>query len=225
MLKLIAHNIWIAQAPLLPFATLATMTVVKIGERLIIISPIKASEKLYQAIDALGEVDAIISPNGFHHLYFREFVERYKNATYYYSPAAQRKIVKRLNKKTTARPLDHVQAWWLNELWPFLIAGMPAVQEYVFYHTSSQTLVACDSWFFINKSSSLLARIFWWLAGIRPQMPGQSRYFRSRIKDKLTFKESVKKLLQLPIKRIVVAHENIIEGEALCKELIQKALR
>lgn len=224
MLKNIGQDIWIVKLPLLPFGTMATMTIVRIGKKLIILSPVKPYEGLFDEIDRLGEVAVIIAPNGYHHLYFKYFTDQYPDAEFLYSKAAHKKILKRIENHAHAQELNELgNYWWMKDVQMILIDGMPAVQEHVFYHGASKTLVVFDAWFNINQSTSRMARFFWFLVGLKPHIPGQSRYFRSRIKDCQAYKKSMTKIKDLLVDRIVVAHENIIEGQKICRDLIHRS--
>lgn len=223
-MRKIGQDIWIVRLPLLPFGTLATMTIVRIGAKLIILSPIQPYEGLFDELDRLGEVAVIIAPNGFHHLYFKAFIHQYPEAEFLYSKAASKKIRERLGNYAHAHELNELEKyWWKDDLSVFLIGGMPAVQEHVFYHVPSKSLVVFDTWFNINEAKSFMARFFWFLVGLKPHVPGQSRYFRSRIKDHEAYKNSITNIKNLLVDRIVVAHENVIEGQKICSEILYQA--
>lgn len=224
MLQKIDENIWVVRSACLPFGALATMTLVRLkNNQVIVISPIRLDDALKAAIESIGEISFLIAPNGFHYLFLSDFLRYFPKAQYYYSPALIKKIKKIQEVFPHHKMLDeNINSPWMTELRPLLLGGMPNVQEFVFYHQASKTLIACDFMFLIRKPVSRLANLVWRLFGIKPQVPSQSRYFRFQIKDQEAFQRSLEEISKLDLRRIIVAHEAVIEGSHL--ELTKKLL-
>ncbi len=103
---------------------------------------------------------------------------------------------------------------WNDEIEVINVAGMPKIQEHVFYHRPSKTLIVADLLFNIAPDSG------WWThgflratAGIR-EYPGMSRLFRYCIKDRAAFAKSMRTIAALDFEKIVVAHGNPIVDNA-----------
>jgi hypothetical protein len=99
---------------------------------------------------------------------------------------------------------------------PFALRGMPSVNEIVFYHRPSKTLIVTDLCFNMVGVKGLAARLVLQAFGTYNRL-GVSRLFVSLIKDRRAFKESVQDILSLEFNRIVVSHGAIVEGDARSK--------
>jgi hypothetical protein len=109
--------------------------------------------------------------------------------------------------------------------WPYqdtlaLVAlnGMPAVNESVFVHLPSKTLIVADLCFNMTDSKGIGARIIFGLFGTYRKI-GISRFFASHIKDKQAFRSSIEKLIQYDFENIVVSHGENLVGQAKTKLL------
>lgn len=175
---------------------------------LVVISPTRFDAPTEQAIDALGRVELIVAPNGFHHLFARKAAARWPEARV-------------LASKAIAVKQPDLEALWLDdaadELAPgiraFPIRGMPKVQEWVFWHEASRTLVVADLFFNLQHADT-------WLTGLALRAFGtykrfaMSRFFLSGVKDGEAFAASVAPLLDLPLERLVVGHGEPLDNEA-----------
>lgn len=175
---------------------------------LVLISPTRFDAATEQAIDALGRVEFIVAPNGFHHLFARKAATRWPQARV-------------LASKAIAVKQPDLEARWLDdaadELAPgiraFPIRGMPKVQEWVIWHEASRTLVVADLFFNLTDADT-------WLTGLALRAFGtykrfaMSRFFLSGVKDGEAFVASLEPLLALPIERLVVGHGEPIMTDA-----------
>jgi hypothetical protein len=110
---------------------------------------------------------------------------------------------------------------WETELPKLLIRGMPKLNEFVFLHRPSRTLIVADLVFNFNVSQQhLLGKLFLKLNGIYDRV-GCSRVFRRSIKDRQAFSSSITELLQLDFDRLVLGHGAILEKEA--KQTLRRA--
>lgn len=145
MLKNIAPNIWIVEGDVvsffgLPYST--RMTIIRLADgTLWLHSPTKISDALLQQIAALGEVKYLVAPNKIHHLFLNEWLKAFPLASCYAPPG--------LVKKRTDINFDHEltmapELEWANQINQTFFNGSPAMQEVVFYHVSSKTLILTD---------------------------------------------------------------------------------
>jgi hypothetical protein len=85
---------------------------------------------------------------------------------------------------------------WEGELPKLFIAGMPKLNEFVFLHAASRTLIVADLVFNFDVSQQhVLGKLFLKLNGIYGRV-GCSRIFRRFIKDRPAFEASIQELLR-----------------------------
>src|SRR5438067_2623191 len=129
-------------------------TVVRRGDGgVIVISPGPLGDADAAAIGALGPVIAVVAPNLIHHLFLAAALARF-SAARLYAPAA-------LAKKEPALRLDGPPAAVADDrLRAIAIDGMPKLQETVFVHAPSRTLVATDLVFNVRAPAPWFTRTF-----------------------------------------------------------------
>ncbi|WP_415721823.1 DUF4336 domain-containing protein [Photobacterium ganghwense] len=139
------ERIWIADGGTVPFFTLpysTRITVVKLDDgSLWIHSPIKLSADLYQALNELGDVRYLIAPNHLHHLFLEEWQTAFPQADTY---GTQEVIAKRQDLSFTGELVTKETYPWSQEIHQVLFTGSPVMQECVFFHSPSQTLIVTD---------------------------------------------------------------------------------
>ncbi|MFC3022441.1 DUF4336 domain-containing protein [Vibrio zhugei] len=141
----LAEEIWIGNGkPVqflgLPFST--RMTVVRLaGGELWAHSPIQLSQSMITQLDDLGEVKYLIAPNHLHHLFLAEWMAAYPSAQVY----GTTEVIKKRRDLSFTDSLNHPQDWpWRREIKQELFSGSPLMQECVFFHQRSRTLIVTD---------------------------------------------------------------------------------
>ncbi|MFW5723965.1 MAG: DUF4336 domain-containing protein [Halochromatium sp.] len=118
------------------------MTVVRLrGVDLWVHSPEKLSQELKQELAAFGTVRYLISPNKLHHLFLGQWIEAYPKARKYSAPGLARK---RQDIKFDAELSEYSDGEWSQEIEQTIFRGSPAMEEVVFYHKLSRTLILTD---------------------------------------------------------------------------------
>ncbi len=146
-LKPVDENIWIADGPLItfkgvPFPT--RMTVIRLASGgLFIHSPIELTEKLKAEIDQLGVVEHLISPNKIHYWWIGKWGEIYPTAVKWASPGARKAAQKQgwTFDRDLAEVADPIWDLDLNQL---IVHGSRFLEEVVFFHKPSRTLILAD---------------------------------------------------------------------------------
>ncbi len=144
-LKEIDKNIWIYDGSTvnfygLPYST--RMTVIRLSNgNLWIHSPEKLNEELKEELGNLGKVEHLISPNKLHHLFLPEWISAYPDAKCYASPGL---IEKRQDIKFTKELSNMSEKEWVDEIEQAVFQGSPLMEEVVFFHISSKTLILTD---------------------------------------------------------------------------------
>ena len=144
-LNLVGQNIWTFDGIKVkfygfPFPT--RMTIIRLkNNALWIHSPEKLNSELEQELSELGEVKYLISPNKLHHLFLPEWIERYPNALNYSAPGLAEK---RKDIQFNATLSDKAENTWVNDIAQVVVRGSPVMEEVVFFHKPSSTLIVTD---------------------------------------------------------------------------------
>ncbi len=123
-----------------PYTT--RMTVIRLDDgNLWVHSPEALNAALKAELEALGPVAYLISPNKLHHLFLEEWVAAYPDAKCYAAPGLveKRKDI-HFDKVLSDTPEDA----WSGEIGQLVFRGSPVMEEVVFFHVASKTLVLTD---------------------------------------------------------------------------------
>ena len=213
MLEQIAEAVWSVSAPLKVGGLIALntrMTIVRLANGdLWLHSVIPISPELQQEVDGLGTVRHLVAPSCLHHLFVGEWMAAY--------PEAQSYAAKGLEKKRPELPFSvrlgsGFHADWLDEIDLLPIEGMPSVNEVVFYHRASQTLIATDLFFYLPEAEGM-THLYALLNGFKHKMKTPALY-KFAIKNKPQFLLSLTPLRSWPIRNVVMCHHHILQDEA-----------
>ncbi len=194
------------------------MTLVKLNNRVVMISPLPKIQSFKSKIKEFGEVSDVVAPNLFHNLGVRPAAECYPKARFWKIKGLENKI-KDLDWHNEINP----QSWdYQNDLEVHLIRGMPKFNEAVFLHKPSQTLIVTDLCFNLLDAHGIGSRIIYGLFGTYRKF-AISRLFLKLVKDKNDFKQSIESLLTLDFDNIIMAHGHPVEGGA--KDILANAFR
>jgi len=191
-------------------------TVMRLSDdSLAIVSPGPVHDDDVQAISDLGSVSWLLAPNLFHHLHLRPAQEAFGAAIA--GPVG-------LVEKRKGLTIDHV--YGKEELDPSLdilaIGGMPRVQEHVFFHRPSKTLVTTDLVFNMQDHTGPLSGLVFRMMGTHQGL-SSSRLSGLLMSDKQAFADRLGPLVDLDITGLIMAH-----GEPVASEggaALRKALR
>jgi hypothetical protein len=210
MLRELAPGLWVAEQPLrfLGTALGARMTVVRLARgSLLLHSPIAATGELCAAVDALGSVSCVVAPNRFHHLYAGEWCGRHPAARLFVAPGLE---ARRPDLPVHGILGDASPEEWSGALEQVAVSGMPILNEIVFFHRATRTLIASDLAFNIRASSPLSARIASRLWGSYGRL-APTLIERLTVRDRPAFRASLERILTWPFERVIVAHGEIQE--------------
>jgi len=206
-------DVWIVEKPLriLRQNIGSRMTIIRLKNGdLWLHSVVKLTEAEHQELTRLGPVTHIVAPNLMHHLALPEYLSHYPLARFYGA--------RRLERKKRRIPFSETLSATPPPSWRFQIEaleidGIPELNEVVFFHPASRTLILTDLAFNLQEFSGPVGRL---LARFNQcyQTFGPTRLFKSLIRDKTRLANSFRLLLQWDFDRIVLAHGNIIETGA-----------
>ena len=144
-LREFGDGVWIADGPPVSFHGFAypvRMTVVRLPDGgLFLHSPIAPEEGLREEVAALGDVRCLVSPNKIHHLYLGDWKRVFPQARLYASPGVRRR---RRDLAFDADLGDQAEPEWRGVLDQLIFSGSFVMQEVVFFHRLSRTLILAD---------------------------------------------------------------------------------
>ena len=186
-------NLWVIDRPFkLPFvgAEIGTrMTCIRLADgRLLLHSPVKFDPAVRHSLEELGEIGAIVAPNKLHHLFLADYVTSYPDARMYAAPGLAEK---RPDLRFDAQLGDEPQNEWRGQLEHHLFRGALPLNEVVFFHPATRTLVLADLAFNIPREARARSPLFHWLWDVGHF--GPHRFVRRRgVRDRQAARESVK---------------------------------
>lgn len=206
-------NIWICEGETVDFYGFPYPTrsvIVRLADgNLWVWSPIALTESLRQAIDGLGgRVSHLVSPNKIHHLFLADWHKAYPKARLW-GPGST--IGKRTDLDFEEPLEDLVPEAWGGEFEQFWFRGSPLMEEIVFFHKSSRTVIFADMT--ENFSKEFLEKHWsWWQRPLarcakivepfgRAPMEWRWSWFKKE-RDRA----SLERLLALNPEKIIMAH-------------------
>ncbi|CAM3144114.1 DUF4336 domain-containing protein [Vibrio mytili] len=144
-MRKLADEIWIfdgepVQFLGLPFSTRMTVVRLSSGD-LWVHSPIKLSESITEQVNSLGRVKYLIAPNHLHHLFLAEWMTAYPDAEAY----GTNEVMKKRRDITFDGSLNGSHGYpWGSDIEQELFSGSPLMEECVFFHNRSSTLIVTD---------------------------------------------------------------------------------
>lgn len=185
----------------------ARTTIVKLPSGgLFLCSPGPFEEAQFRAVEALGNVEAIVAPNCFHHLYLARAKERFPDARVFLAPGLMEKVPTLPKGEVLGESAPDA---WRGTLDQRLMRGT-TLNEVVFFHPSTRTLVLTDMAFNIRKGG-FLTRLAMKLNGGFGEF-GTTRVLKSTFRDEAAVEASVESLFAWDFDRIIVGHGDILEA-------------
>ncbi|HHH30619.1 MAG TPA: DUF4336 domain-containing protein [Polyangiaceae bacterium] len=182
------------------------MNIVELGDgRLWLCAPGPIGEHIGLAIGALGEVSHIVAPNLNHYKFVPEAKRRFPNAVVYGAPGLATKRPALPIARTLEEP--HEVGGGMSAIH---IQGMPDVNEFVFYHRPSATLICTDLVQNVQDEDGFMTRLLYRAIGSWKKF-GQNRYWKYRTRDRAAARASLERVLAWDFDRIVMAHGDIVQ--------------
>lgn len=200
-----ADELWTVERPLrLAGLTLSTrMTVVRLaGGGLWLHSPVALDDAVLNALDGLGNVRHIVAPNRFHHLYLEGYRHAYPKARFHAAPGLAEKRRDFAFDEVLA---DRPPAAWAGQIDQHLVAGCPALNEVVFYHHPSRTLILTDLAFHVGPSAPFGLRL-WARLNLAYGRLEPTLLVKMLFRDPQSARASLDAILAWDFQRIVVNH-------------------
>ncbi|XXF75645.1 DUF4336 domain-containing protein [Myxococcaceae bacterium GXIMD 01537] len=152
-LKPLTDGLWWVDGPVikmsygpvsLPFPTRMAIIRLRTGG-LWLWSPTRPTPELFAEIDQLGRVEHLVSPNRFHYAAIPAWKARYPHATAWASPGVrERARSQKIDVSFDADLHDEAPSAWTDDLEQLVFRGSRFVEEVVFLHKASSTLILAD---------------------------------------------------------------------------------
>ncbi len=212
----LCSNLWVLDRQLLHFGTArlpTRTTIIRLGGGgLVVISPPPLLDPgSIDAINAIGRVESVVVPNSFHYLFASEFLKHYPSARLLAAPG----LIDRVPELDFATELGpQTPEDWAGELEIVVVGPTRGVSEVMLFHRATGTLILTDLAFNMNRYPRSIDRFIWRLSGI-PAEFGPGRTSRSLLlRDRDTAARSLSQAQDWPIRRIVLAHGDVIDHDA-----------
>ncbi|HEX8439116.1 DUF4336 domain-containing protein [Archangium sp.] len=184
------------------------MTVVRLPEGgLWLHSPVKLDAAVRSAVDAVGPVRFLVAPNTMHHLWLGDWAAAYPSAKVL-APAGLRK--KRPELRIDVELSDMMDVGQSPTLELLLAHGIPKLEEFVFLHRPSRTLLLTDLAFNIHDASSWLLRTYLKWSGVYGRL-GPTKLEKALVRDRAALRAWRDRVLQWDFERVVPCHGQVLE--------------
>ncbi|MCA9538763.1 MAG: DUF4336 domain-containing protein [Myxococcales bacterium] len=212
MLEALGEGLWTAWFPLKLLGTVfgTRMTVARLPDgSLWVHSPIRCDDALRAEIDALGPVKHLVAPNMFHHLFLPKAKSHWPDAKVWLAPGLDQK---RADITFDALLPTEAPEDWQGAIDVARLEGMPKVNETVFLHRPSRTLVVTDVVFNFVEPVSFGLGLLLMMTGAKGKLT-TSRLYRGSIKDRAAYDRSMQKVLGWDFDNISVCHGALVRGD------------
>lgn len=183
-------------------------------------SPIRLAPELERDVAAIGPVRHIVSPNKIHHLFLKEWTDRWPDARLHAPPG----LAKRRPDLRIDAGLDDVpDPAWAGDIDQVVFGGSCAMSEVVFFHRASRTAIVGDLVQRFDPSQvrgwrALLLR----LDGLVGEHGSTPREWRASFLRRRPTRAARDRVLGWNPERLVIAHGACAGGGA--REVLERAL-
>ncbi len=212
VLEEVDDAVWLAEGGIVSFYGFPYPTrsvIVRFGNGdLWVWSPIKPSPGLLKELGRLGRIAHLVSPNKIHHLYLQDWAALLPEAQVWGPPST---ISKRRDLAFREPLSDIPPMQWQPDLDQAWFRGSPAMDEVVFLHRPSRTVIVAD---LIESFTDRFLREHWswWqrplakLGGITAHRPRAPLEWRLSFIKRAPARAARDKVLGWPCERVIMAH-------------------
>lgn len=219
MLHRFAENVWLLHRPLRFWGveTGTRMTVVRLADGgLFVHSPVALDSETKAAVDALGPVRAVVAPSRFHHLFVRDWLGAYPDASVWACPGLD---AKRPDLPWRGVLGDESEEPWRGALEQVFFGARWLENEVVFFHAASRTLICADLIFNLADHPSRMTRLAALALGNRG--PGATWLEHVILRNRRAARDQVDRMLAWRPERIALAHGALVEHDGA--EVLRRA--
>lgn len=224
MYRQLGANIWDHEMPI-RFGGIPLwhrMTVIRLVDgRLVVHSPTRLDLASHEKFQKLGPIAAVVAPSWWHDLSLQDYLTAYPNAELYGAPT----LVRWNRSLPFKEPLgDLAPPLWKGEIDQIHVQGIGLfLDEIVFYHRPSRSLIVADLLFNLSSKDASITRALGSLV-IGP-FPGCrfARLYRPAVTDRSRMRMTVERILDWNFDQIIVGHGAVVEHRG--KEVFRQAFR
>ncbi|WP_426661832.1 DUF4336 domain-containing protein [Rhodanobacter aciditrophus] len=215
-LKPVAPGLWIVDGPIVRMAALGgsapfptRMTVARLADGgLWCHSPVAPDAALFAAIDALGPVRHLVSPNKLHYAHVAAWKRRYPDAVAWASPGVRERAAhQKIHVSFDADLGDRPEPAWAAELDQLRFRGSRVIEEVVFLHRASATLILAD--LIENFEAARLGTAMRWIARLGGVLDPDGKApldMRLTFRDRATARACLQRIMGWQPQRVILAH-------------------
>lgn len=215
-LKPVASGLWIVDGPIVRMAALGgsapfptRMSVARLADGgLWCHSPIAPDATLFAAVDALGPVRHLVSPNKLHYAYIAAWKRRYPGAIAWASPGVrERAASQHIDVAFDADLGDAPEPAWVADLDQLHFRGSRVIEEVVFLHRASCTLILTD--LIENFEAAKLGAAMRWIARLGGVLDPDGKTpldMRFTFRDRAAARACLKRIMAWQPQRVILAH-------------------
>jgi hypothetical protein len=210
MLKPVDRDVWIAESSVrfLGSRLPTRMTVLRLRSGdLFVHSPVPIDGNLRAEIDPLGPVRFVVAPSKYHHLGVAPWFREYPGARVWAAPGLPEK---RHDLSFHGLLSEQAPAEWGDEIQQTVFWSLPMLNEVIFCHRASRTLILTDLVFNIHEHDSALVRLGLRIDGAWRRF-GASHLLRLLIRDRRRGRETIQQILSWDFDRVIMSHGRILE--------------
>lgn len=173
-------------------------------------SPSRPDPELRARLAPIGPVRFLVAPNRFHHRWLATWQAAYPAAELIGAPGL---ADKREDLTFDGTLGDEPDPRWAETIDQRLVAGAPRLGEVVFLHRATRTLVVTDLCFHLRPAPLSWTGLVSRALGTYRRL-AVSRLVRLAFEDEDAVRESVERILDWDVERIVMGHGEIVEEDA-----------
>ena len=210
MLRSVATDLWVTERSQRFYGIeMGTrMSVVRLADGGIFVhSPVRLDATTRLDLDALGPLRAVVAPNKYHHLYVGDYVAAYPAAQIYAAPGLPEK---RRDLTFHGVLSDDPPPLWAGQIDQIVFRALPAINDVVFCHRASRTLIVTDLVFNMQRAASFSSWLLFRLDSAYQRF-GPSRLWRLLTRDRTAARAAIDRILSWDFDRVIMAHGDVLE--------------
>ena len=189
---------------------------------LVVHSPTRLDIASQEEFQKLGPIVAIIAPSWWHDLYLREYLSAYSDARLYGAPT-----LVRWNRSLPFAEVfgDLAPPLWTDEIDQVHVQGIGLfLDEIVFYHRRSRSLIVADLLFNLSEKDAWITRT---MGSVVIGPFPCCRFARPAVTDRRRMRAAVERIRDWDFDQIIVGHGAVIEnkGKEVFCTLLEARLR
>ena len=215
-LKPVAPGLWLVDGSIVRMAALGgsapfttRMTVAQLADGgLWCHSPVASDPALFAAVDALGPVRHLVSPNKLHYAHIAAWKRRYPDAVAWASPGVrERAASQKIEVSFDADLGETAEPAWAAEFDQLHFRGSRVFEEVVFLHRASATLILTD--LIENFEAARLGTAMRWIARLGGVLDPDGKTpldMRFTFRDRAAARACLQRVMDWRPQRVILAH-------------------